>query len=198
MGLVAKLPRPPMDGAWSGEDPDAGDVRLRWAVDQHSRFVYRTLVRFGVRPADAEDAAQEVFLVLARRLSEVPVSSERGFLFKTAIGVASTRRRSERRRAELFDAGLEDTAVADPGPEQLVTRLRLRGLLQRALDELGDDQRQVFVLVELEGLTAPEVSRLLDLPLGTVASRLGRGRRAFLDAIERLRLDRDLEDYQDG
>jgi len=198
MGLVAKLPRQALDCATSSHDPVSSDVRLRWAVAQHSRFVWRTLIRFGVRHADAEDAAQEVYLVLARRLSEVEVSSEKGFLFKTAVGVASTRRRSERRRAERFDAGLDDTPMADPGPEQLVSRLHLRRLLQRALDELGREQREIFVLVELEGMTAPEVSRLLDLPLGTVASRLGRGRRAFLDAIQRLKLEPDLEDYGHG
>jgi RNA polymerase sigma-70 factor, ECF subfamily len=198
MGVVAKLPRPAADPTPRTEGDDAGEVRLRWAVAQHSRFVYRTLIRFGVRQADAEDAAQEVFLVLARRLAEVPVSSERGFLFKTAVGVASTRRRSEQRRAELFDVRLDGAAVAEAGPEQLVERLRLRRLLQRALDELGADQREVFVLVELEGLTAPEVSRLLKLPLGTVASRLGRGRRSFLEAVERLKIDSDLKDFQYG
>jgi RNA polymerase sigma-70 factor (ECF subfamily) len=198
MGVVAKRSRPRVARAAPPEEPDSSDVRLRWAVAQHSRFVWRTLVRFGVRQADAEDAAQEVFLVFARRLADVAVSSERGFLFKTAVGVASTRRRSDKRRAEFFDAQLEGTPIVEPGPEQLVARLRLRKLLQRALDELGDDQREVFVLVELEGMTAPEVAELLEIPLGTVASRLGRGRRAFLDAIERLKLDRDLGDYQHG
>ena len=195
---MAKLPRQALDRAVSSQDPISSDVRLRWAVAQHSRFVWRTLVRFGVRHADAEDAAQEVYLVLARRLPEVAVSSEKGFLFKTAVGVASTRRRSDRRRAELFDAGLDEKPVAAPGPEQLVSRLHLRRLLQRALDELGREQREVFVLVELEGLTAPEVSSLLELPLGTVASRLGRGRRAFLDAIQRLKLEPELEEYGHG
>jgi RNA polymerase sigma-70 factor, ECF subfamily len=198
MGVAAKLSRPVTDRVRSTEDADSVDVRLKWAVAQHSRFVWRTLVRWGVREADAEDAAQEVFLVLARRLPEVSVSSERGFLFRTAVGVASTRRRSDKRRAELFDAPLDGVPVSTPGPELLVGRLRLRRLLQRALDELGTDQREVFILVELEGMTAPEVARLLQVPLGTVASRLGRGRRAFLEAIERLKLERELEDYEHG
>jgi RNA polymerase sigma-70 factor, ECF subfamily len=198
MSVVAKLARDAVDAPAPADEHDASDVRLRWAVAQHSRFVWRTLVRFGVRRADAEDATQEVFLVLARRLADVAVSSERGFLFKTAVGVASTRRRSDQRRAELIDDSLDGTPVAEPGPEQLVSRLHLRRLLQRALDELNDDQREVFVLVELEGLTAPEVSQLLEVPLGTVASRLGRGRRAFLDAIERLELEWDLVEYRNG
>src|SRR5688500_221987 len=78
MGGVAKLSRPLPGRTARAEDDESSEVRLKWAVAQHSRFVWRTLVRFGVRQADAEDAAQEVFLVLARRLPEVSVSSEKG------------------------------------------------------------------------------------------------------------------------
>jgi RNA polymerase sigma-70 factor (ECF subfamily) len=185
------VPPAPGHGATAG-----AELRLRRAVCQQSAFLWRTLVRLGVRPADAEDATQEVFLVLARHLNDVPVSSEKGFLLKAALGVASTRRRSRRRRPEQLDDTLDGERDSGPLPDQLVARLRLRHTLQRLLDELPSEQRSVFVLVELEGLTAPEVARLIDLPLGTVASRLRRGRQGLLKAVVRLGLTRELEEVE--
>jgi RNA polymerase sigma-70 factor (ECF subfamily) len=176
----------------------AGELRLRRAVAQQSAFLWRTLVRLGVRRADAEDAVQEVFWVLARHINDVPVSSEKGFLLKVALGVASTRRRSRRRRPEQLDDTLDSERDKGPLPDQLVARLRLRQTLQRLLDELPSEQRSVFVLVELEGLTAPEVAHLLDLPLGTAASRLRRGRQGLLKAVARLDLTRELEEFEHG
>jgi RNA polymerase sigma-70 factor (ECF subfamily) len=176
----------------------AVELRLRRAVAQKSALLWRTLVRLGVRPADAEDAVQEVFLVLARHLNDVPVSAEKAFLLKTALGVASTRRRSRRRRPEQLDDTLEGEQDGGPLPDQLVARLRLRQTLQRLLDELPSEQRSAFVLVELEGLTAPEVAHLLALPLGTVASRLRRGRQGLLKAVARLDLNRELEEFEYG
>lgn len=167
------------------EQAEGDEARLRRAVLRHSGFLWRTLVRVGVPRADAEDALQEVFMVLARKLDVVPAESEQGFLLKVALGVASTRRRSLRRRPELLDP-LDSERDGAPLPDQLLSRARLRQQLERLLNELSEDQRAVFVLIQLEGLSAPEAARLLDLPLGTVASRLGRGRRALLDAAERL------------
>jgi RNA polymerase sigma-70 factor (ECF subfamily) len=193
--MARKIGVPP---AASQAGTAAGELRLRRAVAQQSAFLWRTLVRLGVRRADAEDAVQEVFLVLARHIDDVPVSSEKGFLLKVALGVASTRRRSRRRRPEQLDDTLDGERDNGPLPDQLVARLRLRQTLQRLLDELPSEQRSVFVLVELEGLTAPEVAHLLDLPLGTAASRLRRGRQGLLKAVARLDLTRELKEFEHG
>ena len=75
-------------------------TRLRSLLDQHFDFVWRNLRRLGVQEADVDDAAQEVFVVAARKLDQVVPDRERSFLIGTALRVASTYRRSSRRRPE--------------------------------------------------------------------------------------------------
>jgi RNA polymerase sigma-70 factor (ECF subfamily) len=78
---------------------------------------------------------------------------------------------------------LETHAESAPSAEALVERKQLRQQLDRALDCLNEDQRQVFVLYELEGYSVPELAALLEVPTGTVASRLGRARERFRRAV---------------
>jgi RNA polymerase sigma-70 factor (ECF subfamily) len=102
------------------------------------------------------------------------------------LRVAADRRRSLAARPETeLDAELP---VADIPPDELVALHRARALLDEALDCLSDDQRAVFVLVEMEELTGPETAAALDIPPGTVASRLRAARGAFDAAVRRLRL----------
>jgi RNA polymerase sigma-70 factor (ECF subfamily) len=166
--------------------------RIRELVVLHSAFVWRTLVRFGVSEADAEDASQEVFWTLTRRIGDVLEGAEKGFLFRTAVGVASTRRRSRRRRPEAPLELIEHEQASGPLPDEVMAQRRLRALLARVLEELSAPHRAVFVLIEIEELSAPDVAELLELPLGTVASRLRRARRAFLKAVEKLELGEQL------
>ena len=73
--------------------------------------------------------------------------------------------------------------------QALLDQKRLRQMLDRVLDALSDDLRVSFVLYELEGLSSPEIATLLRIPLGTVASRLRRGREAFELEVRRLKAD---------
>ena len=84
-----------------------------------AEFVWRTQRRLGVRPADADDAVQEVFVVAARRLGDIENGRERAFLFGIAARVASTRRRTLRRRPEDGELGLIEKPSDDPDPEEL-------------------------------------------------------------------------------
>jgi RNA polymerase sigma-70 factor (ECF subfamily) len=182
------------------EDEPVEPARLRRFILENGSFVWRTLVRFGVRRADAEDAAQEVFWVFARRLPGIVAGAEKGFLFRTALGVASTRRRSARRRPEdaVPQSELDARRAPERGPEELLVQRRLRQRLSQVLDALSEEQRTVFVLVELEGLSAPEAATLLDVPVGTVASRLKRARSAFVKATHELEQRCGLEGFDDG
>ena len=90
---------------------------------------------------------------------------------------------------------LDEHASSEPDAEQLLMRKRLRERLERALASLSDAHRAVFVLYELEGLSVPELAELLELPLGTAASRLGRARAKFAEAAARQqRVDGPLEE----
>jgi RNA polymerase sigma-70 factor, ECF subfamily len=172
--------------------PAADDARFRSCRDAHFEFVWRSVRRLGVPEADADDAVQQVFIVLAKRLGKVAPESERAFLFGTSIRVASHARRAARRRGEvpLGDAAAPGEAPepTDEGPstEDLAAQRRARALLDEALETLPMEARAVFVLFELEELTLAEIAALLEIPQGTAASRLRRGRELFQAGIARL------------
>lgn len=164
----------------------ARDARLRELVDQHYDFVWRSLRRFGVPAADAQDAAQEVFVSLSRRLEDVERGRERGFLYRTAMNHAAHAHRTRLRRREVGDEAPEARVCPAPGPEEQLIGARARELCYRVLAGLELDLRAVFMLYELEQLTMAEIAELLELAPGTVASRLRRARSAFLERAREL------------
>ena len=189
---VAELTRDPEQLVMTGRfltSPRASssDLRLTLLMQEQFNFVWRSLRRLGLSVPDADDAAQEVFLVASRKLETIVAGSERSFLFGAALKIASTRRRTLRRRPELPDAHVEERdEQSAPGPERLTELSRARELLQAVLDEMDLDLKAPFVLFELEELTAPQIAELLQLPLGTVSSRLRAARAQFQAAIKRL------------
>jgi RNA polymerase sigma-70 factor, ECF subfamily len=160
--------------------------RLRQLLDQHFREVWRVLRRLGVPSSTVDDAAQQVFIVAAQKLSQVRPGSERAFLVSTAVRVAANARRAASAR-EVADASAADQIDPTPSAEALLDEKRLRILLDRVLDALPDELRSVFVLFELEGLSASQIAELLEIPPGTVASRLRRAREQFHAAAKRTR-----------
>jgi len=163
------------------------DGRLRAAVGDHLGLVWRVLRRCGLPPADAEDASQDVFWVLAQRLADVPERAQRSFLVSTALRVASDRKQSRWHRS--VSAGLDvEARVSDaPLPDEAVEMRRAGALLDEALATLDELPRAVFVLAELEQMTRAEVAEVLNIPEGTVASRLKRARDSLELAVRRLR-----------
>lgn len=162
------------------------DARLRRMVGDHFDFAWRSLVRLGVPPADADDAAQQVFLVASERLSDIADGDERAFLFGTCLKIASRHRRTLERRRESGEP--VPPSLPDPAPnaEELCDRAKARVVLDRVLDRLPLDVRAVFVLFELEQQTMAEIARTLALPPGTVASRLRRARELFAAALQEI------------
>jgi RNA polymerase sigma-70 factor, ECF subfamily len=155
------------------------ESRLRQVVSDHFDVLWRFLRRLGIADGDTDDAAQEVVLVLARKLDQVEVGAERSFVLSTAFRVASGFRRAARRRREVDDDELVGFESPELSPEALAEKQRLRLVLQRVLNELPLELRAVFVLYELEELTMAEIAATLELPPGTVASRLRRAREQF-------------------
>ena len=164
----------------------AHETRFRALVDEHLDFTWRSLRRLGLPDDVADDATQRVFLVLSQKLDQVTPGAERAFLFNAAVRVASSEKRSFARRREVL-AGDETDAVHDPSApiDELLDQHRARTLLDRVLEELEMELRTVFILYELEGLTAAEIAVTLGVPKGTAASRLRRAREAFQQGLKR-------------
>jgi RNA polymerase sigma-70 factor (ECF subfamily) len=168
------------------EGSDA-DEHLRACVSAHLGAVWRMLRRNGVPAADADDAAQKVFLVLSRKRKSVPPGRELQFLLRTAVLVASEARRAQRRRREVSDPSLGTHASSKPSPEhELLQRERL-SQLDAVLSEMDESLRVAFVLYELEEMTMAAIAETLELPPGTVASRLRRARQRFEELAEVVR-----------
>ncbi len=172
----------------SGPEPRsaAENARLRSMLDAHYSFIWRQLRRSGVPEGRVDDAAQEVFLVASQKLDAILPGSERSFLFGTALRIASQIRRSAQVRREIPYASPPELCALALGPDELLDQRRARALLDRVLDTLEEDVRVVLVLYELEGLSTPEIAELLEIPLGTAASRLRRAREDFQGKVSRL------------
>jgi RNA polymerase sigma-70 factor (ECF subfamily) len=162
-------------------------ARLRPLFDAHFSFVWRNLRRLGLAHADADDAAQQVFLVLARKLESIEPGKERSYLYGVSLRVVGEVRRARRRRHEVPDDSTGDAADPRERPDANADREQARALLDCVLDQMDLKLRSVFVLFELEELATAEIAELLELPTGTVASRLRRARESFHAIVKRMR-----------
>jgi RNA polymerase sigma-70 factor (ECF subfamily) len=158
--------------------------KVQMLVHEHMDFVWRSLRRLGVAEADCDDGCQRVWVVVARKVVEIEPDKARSFVFSVAVRVASEMRRSQRRHQhlELHEGVLEKAA---PDAQRLLELQRDRQALDALLETLAWDQRTVFVLFELEGMTSIEIAELLGISRGTVASRLRLAREAFLRGVPR-------------
>jgi RNA polymerase sigma-70 factor (ECF subfamily) len=157
-------------------------ARLERAIAADYRFIWRLLRRFGLPENQVEDAAQQVFLIVAERLDDITEGRERSFAFGTAMRVAQSLRR--RLGRELPNDTLDERATAAVGPDELLEQKRARELLDHVLQAMPLESRTVFILFELEAMSSPEIAALIEVPLGTVASRLRRAREQFKTLVE--------------
>jgi RNA polymerase sigma-70 factor, ECF subfamily len=161
---------------------------LRTLFEAHHAAIWRLLRRMGVQVAQLDDAAQEVFWVAARRLSDIEPGRESAFLYGVALRVAANEVR--RQSSAMPFAAVEDLPqLLDGTPsaeEQLVER-QARALLDDVLDQLPLDLRSVLVLHELEGLEVRQIAAIEGIPIGTASSRLRRAREEFSAVAKRLR-----------
>ncbi len=162
------------------------EERVRRVVDAHADAVWRFLRRLGVAEMDLEDVLQEVAVVTAERLADIPDGRERPFLFGTAFNVASEYRRRRTSRREVGDEALGEAEDPVPTPEVLTDQARARAVLDRVLAEMPLELRAVFTLYEIEEMTMAEIADLLGLAPGTVASRLRRARETFDAGVARI------------
>lgn len=162
--------------------PSGADrARLERMFNDHHATVWRALCRRGLAPDAAADATQETFLLAAERLDEIRPESERAFLVETALRVAHSLGRKTVRWELDEDMDLRSSSARDAGD----TRADIQ-LCDLVLSKVDPGLAEVFVLYEIEGLTSPEIAALLEIPLGSVASRLRRAREQFRVAAARI------------
>lgn len=164
-------------------------LRIERVFDAHYDSVWRTLRRLGVPDAMVDDAAQRAFVVMVRRIDGIVEGQEGRYLYGIAARVASEIRRRNPARREASNGAEILASIPDdaPGPEDVLLEHEARTALDATLGGVPDDLREVLVLVELEGQSAPEVAAMLEIPVGTVASRLRRAREAFTVSARRVR-----------
>jgi RNA polymerase sigma-70 factor (ECF subfamily) len=170
-----------------GSEATAGSAGPARQFDElysrHFDFVWRLVRRLGVHESNVDDAVQDVFLVVYRRLGDFQHrSSERTWIAGIAVRVASDERRRVRRKGGLdeLDEQVSD-GRADPHGAAVQSEARRR--FARVLERLDVDRREIFVLAELEQMTAPEISEALGVKLNTVYSRLRLARQQFEEAL---------------
>jgi RNA polymerase sigma-70 factor (ECF subfamily) len=157
----------------------------------HFRFVCVTLGRLGVRERDVEDVAQEVFVLVHRKLDEYDASrSIQLWLFGFCLRVASSYRRLARHRHVM--QGDFDTEVAHeaPLPDARLAAEQNRRLLLAALDQVEEERRTVFVMHDLNDFSATQIAEMLSIPVNTVYSRLRLAREDLKKSVLRLRAAR--------
>lgn len=162
------------------------EQRLHTLVVSQGDFVARSLRNLGVWGGELDDCVQKVFLVAARRLGDIEEGKERAFLFACARNTAAHFRRSLARKREVSDDVLADQSNPAASPEALTEQKRHREMLDRVLENMDEAVRSIFVLYSFEEMTMAEIATVLDIPPGTVASRLRRAREIFREEIQAL------------
>jgi len=162
------------------------ELRLRQLVDNHVGHVARILRNAGTAEADIDDDVQRVFIALSNRLDDVQVGAEKSFLVQTALHMAAHARRTAARRREVLTDHLPEIVDPIAGPEEIANRRQVRRTLDQLLDQMDAELRVVFSLYEFEQMTTAEISAVLEIPRGTVASRLRRARADFRERVSKI------------
>lgn len=153
-------------------------------VRLHAQGVLNVIHRMCGDVQLAEDAAQETFIRAWQNLSSYrPQTSLRNWLYRIAVNVGTDMLRKEKR---ILPDAIEDLHLTDgrPGLESLVSQQERTALVQEAILSLPDASRAVLVLREYEGLSYQEISSTLDIPVGTVMSRLSYARNLLKAKLE--------------
>jgi RNA polymerase sigma-70 factor, ECF subfamily len=158
----------------------------------HFSFVWRLARRLGVSDAQLEDAVQEVFIVVHRRLGDFEGrSSVRTWLAGIVRRVVRDHRRASARKPALgrahVDLPVDDLSTGHASPEDNAVATEAVQLLHELLESLDDDRREVFILAELEQWSIAEIAEATGVNVNTASSRLRLARETFEKAAERLR-----------
>jgi RNA polymerase sigma-70 factor (ECF subfamily) len=167
-------------------------ITFEQIYSEYFAFVWRTARRMGIHEAALDDVCQDVFVAIHRRLPEFEGrSSLKTWVFGFVLNVVQVHYRTLRRKSVSHRATgevLDPDTITDkrsPGPDDLVSRTQAADIAHELLDQLDDDKRAVFILSELEGMSAAEISEALDANVNTVYARLRAARQQFTQAAKR-------------
>jgi RNA polymerase sigma-70 factor (ECF subfamily) len=201
--VVATPPRRPQAVSFVADDDPDAELVARWLsgdqtaferlVRNHEQSVFRLMFRMLGNREEAEDASQEAFLSLHRHgrrfRREARFST---FLYRVAANAALNRRRSlgrARRRTQelaLHQAAGADLPATPRNPEDAAQGGEVQLQVQTALDELPEDLRVAVVLYDIEGQSYKEIAEILEIPEGTVKSRIHRARQGLRELLHPL------------
>lgn len=162
-------------------------LEIRAIYESHANFVWLSLQRLGIKSADMDDVAQEVFLIVHRRLDTFDRSTRfTSWLFGICVRVAANYRRRRRWTLEV-PAGdsSDDRPSTHAAADDLLALREERHLAEWALSRLGIEKRATFVMFEVEALSCDEIAKIMNVPVGTVYSRLHAARRQLEKVIAR-------------
>jgi RNA polymerase sigma-70 factor, ECF subfamily len=151
--------------------------------EEYFDFVWVSLRRLGVEPGALDDATQDVFVVVHRRLHEFEFRSElKTWLFAIALRTA----RGYRRRREVVEGdGLEQLAGAQPSPHELLAQAEALRVMDAIFASMDEERRVLLIMVELEQIPVSEAAQVLGLKLNTAYSRLRLAREDFNAQVKR-------------
>lgn len=162
----------------------------RAALEQLLEHIAPLVHRFGMHmcrhDADADDVLQDTLLLVMSHLNEFEGrSSLSSWVFTLARSACARKRRGLKNQPHASDEALRELLSAEGTPEQQVGSQELKAALEQALASLRDEQREVLLMRDMEGLSAPEVAQVLGLSVEAVKSRLHRARAALRSALAR-------------
>ncbi|HEX9765269.1 MAG TPA: sigma-70 family RNA polymerase sigma factor [Nitriliruptorales bacterium] len=169
------------------EDRD-GQGAFSELVDRYERRVYGICYRYFGNHSDAQDATQDTFLTLVRRAEtfrgEAKLST---WIYRVAVNACNDLARKRARRPQTPVEDLTDLAGEDPHAQEVLEGHETAMAIQTALGELDELSRTLLILIAIEGQGYKEVAEALDLPIGTVKSRVHRARAQMADLLADLR-----------
>jgi RNA polymerase sigma factor (sigma-70 family) len=166
-------------------EPTVGVPTWDEIVDKHTARVYRLAYRLTGNPHDAEDLTQEVFVRVFRSLDTYTPGTFEGWLHRvtTNLFLDGARRKQRIRFDALSDERAARLRSSSPSPDMAYADMHFEDDVERALATLPPDFRAAVVLCDVEGLSYEEIAEILDAKLGTVRSRIHRGRAQLRAAL---------------
>jgi RNA polymerase sigma-70 factor, ECF subfamily len=183
-GAPSNAPPSSVAHAANSDDPETTPA-LEHIYADRARFVWLSLQRFGVARADLEDVCHDVFIVIQARLAEFESGAKLSpWIFGICAKVAANYRRRAYRYLERAEGSMSEDRLQPPtggvdSPERIVENRQAMAKAEAVLQRLDPMKRAVFVMFELEGLSCLDIAAELEVPVGTVYSRLHAARQLF-------------------
>lgn len=177
------------EASGSAMGPAAAAASFANLYEEHLGFVWRTVRRLGIPPADVDDVVQDVFVIVHRKLPTFEGRAQvRTWILAILRRIVRDRRRSLAARLSTSVRQIGELPEG-PGldPERALEHAQAIRTLYGLLDTLDDDKRETFVLVELEAMSVPEVAEAIGVNINTVYARLRAARQHLTGALRRHR-----------